>query len=485
MVLVFLLLVQEVLSVVVGVAKQRTTDDITQAFQIKRESERLLKSALEEKVALRGYLLTENRDFLRQYQEGRETFEESLAQMSVLLAEKSLQQDALATIEIFHEQWSRQFAQPILENSFDETILDAEESSLDTLREAVNSIVDYEKSIIQKQNERIKRLDRLNFLGLGLSIVGILIIVVGGGLNFILLRRRVLVPLKQLIRVGNNWRSGQLERRINHTSEDVMGQLATTLNGMASGIGIWQARIQKRNQQLEDLIGTLSHDLRTPLLANRMTLNAMIGGAFGPMGNSVINVLRDYHESNENLIKLVETLLDISRYEAGGSQLLNREPLYWPKICDRVITWIQNSSESKCLLKVHVVSGLPTVYGDAIEIQRVLQNLVENAVRVSDPGQVVFIEVSAPNRASIHVAVCDQGPGLSGQDVGQLFYRFSQATGRQGRAGLGLYLCRQIIEAHGGKIWVDNHKSQGTGATFAFSLPIAPIHDGNDPRALL
>ena len=297
-----------------------------------------------------------------------------------------------------------------------------------------------------------------------------MLIVVGGSLNFILLRRRVLLPLQQLIQVGHKWHDGQLDRRIHHTSEDVMGQLATTLNRMAADIAIRQERIQQRNQQLEDLISTLSHDLRTPLLANRMTLNAMLSGAFGPLSESHLDILRDYCEGNENLIKLVETLLDISRYEAGGSQLLNREPLHWPKLCDRVLTWIQTSTKGKCYLETHIASDLPTVYGDAIEIQRVLQNLVDNAVRVSDLGKTVLIRVLSPDRRSIQVAVCDQGPGLNAQEISQVFYRFSQATGRQGRAGLGLYLCRQIIEAHGGTIWVDNH--QVPGATFWFSLPM-------------
>ncbi|ESA34776.1 two-component sensor histidine kinase [Leptolyngbya sp. Heron Island J] len=473
MVLILLLLAQDLLGLVVGISKQQTTDDINQAFQIKRESERLLRSALEEKVALRGYLLTENKRFIDQYQAGRETFELSLEQLSQLLAKNSSQQETLANIETFHAEWLRKFAQPILNGTFDETILDAEESSLDTLREAVDRILTYEQSIILKQNERIKRLDRLIVLGVGLNIIGIALIVVGGSLNFILLQQRVLIPLQQLIEVGHKWHGGQLERRIHHTSEDVMGQLATTLNRMAADIAVRQARIQKRNQQLEDLISTLSHDLRTPLLANRMTFNAMLNGAFGSLNENLLDVLRDYCEGNENLIKLVETLLDISRYEAGGSQLLNREPLHWTKLCERVLTWIQTSTEGKCDFKTHIASDLPTVYGDAIEIQRVLQNLVDNAVRVSDFGKTVLIKVLSPDRKNVQVAVCDQGPGLNAQESSQVFYRFSQATGRQGRAGLGLYLCRQIIEAHGGKIWVDNH--QAPGATFWFSLP---THDG-------
>ena len=165
MVVILLLLTQDLLGLVVGVSKQQTTDDINQAFQIKRESERLLRSALEEKVALRGYLLTEDQRFIDQYQEGRETFELSLERLSQLLAKNSSQRETLAIIETFHAEWLRKFAYPIITDNFDETILDSEESSLDTLREAVERILDYEQSIIIKQNEQIERLDRLNVLG--------------------------------------------------------------------------------------------------------------------------------------------------------------------------------------------------------------------------------------------------------------------------------------------------------------------------------
>ena len=186
------------------------------------------------------------------------------------------------------------------------------------------------------------------------------------------------------------------------------------------------------------------------------------------MSDGLKGLLEEYRDANDNLIKLVETLLDISRYEAGG-HILNPEPLNWHTLCDRVVTWVQNSSQCKCSFQVCIKPDLPTVKGDAIEIQRVLQNLVDNAVRLNEPGKQVLIQVTSADPAQVQIAVQDQGPGLKDQEVNRLFYRFSQGAGRQGRAGLGLYLCRQIIEAHGGKIWVES--TLGQGATFWFTLP--------------
>lgn len=467
-VLIFLLLAQEGLSLVVSILKQQTVDSINQTFQIKRESERLLRAALEEKVALRGYLLDPNDEFLEQYQAGQDTFSSSLERLSQLLGNNPRQQENLTVIKAFHSEWESQFAQPVIQGSFEIETL-SEQGSLDTLRETVNRILEYEQSLLDAQNSRLARLEGLNQLSFSLSGLSIGIIIVGSGLNFALLRRRVISPTQQLIKVGHAWKTGQLTVQIDHVSEDEVGRLAETLNGMASDIRLRQEKIQQRNQQLEDLISTLSHDLRTPLLANRSTLSAILGGAFGPVNDALKTLLTEYREANDNLIKLVETLLDISRYEAGGSQILNREPLDWDKLCNRVIAWIHSSSQHKCSLHLCIKPGLAKVYGDPIEIQRVLQNLVDNAVRLSEPGKRVLIEVIPADSGHIQVGVHDQGPGLAEQEANRLFYRFSQGTGRHGRVGLGLYLCRQIIEAHGGRIWVES--SLGLGATFWFMLP--------------
>ena len=468
-VLVLLLLTQEGLSIVVSILKQRTVNSVNQTLQIKRESERLLKAALEEKVALRGYLLTHNDELLDSYQVGHDDFHNSLDQLSGLLQNDASMQETVATIEAFHDQWEQNFAQPILDGSYNIETL-TEQDSLDTLREATKHILDYEKMLLTEQNERLIRLDQLNQLGLSLSGLGIGVLIIGSGLNFLLLRHRVVSPVNNLVDAGHAWQAGQLDVQIDHASEDEIGRLAATLNGMARDIRIRQEQIQQRNQQLEDLISTLSHDLRTPLLANRSTLNAIVGGAFGPVGDELKDLLEDYRDANDSLITLVETLLDINRYEAGGSQILNRGPLNWEKTCNRVINWIQESSQHKCALHVCIKPDLPTVHADVIEIQRVLQNLVENAVRLSSPGEKVLIDVTLADPEHIQVAVHDQGPGFKQQETNGLFYRFAQGTGRRGRAGLGLYLCRQIIKAHGGEIWVES--TTGQGATFWFTLPI-------------
>ncbi len=462
-----LLLGQEGVSLFVRLLQQQTVDRVTHSFEVKREGERLLGAALEEKAALRGLLLENNPIFLEKYQDGKEAFNRSLNQLSQLLQEDDVQLARLYQIQVFHNQWQKQFAQKVFEGTVNKPEL-VEQSSLDPLRNLVGSILEREKALLNQRNEQ---LHQLNQIGIGLSVFSTVVIFAGMGLNLWLLRRRVEMPLKQVTQVSQAWQAGQLETQLDYSSPDEIGQLAEMLNTMAREIMARQERIQLRNQQLEDLISTLSHDLRTPILASRTTLKAMLGGAFGPVDDSLGDVLTEYHQANEDLLKLVEALLDISRYEAGGSRNLNPEPLNWQKIFSRVTVQIQAASGDKCKLTYHVAASLPTVYGDELEIQRVLQNLLGNAIRLSEPGKRVSLEVEAPVMDSVRVCVHDQGPGIPEHERERLFYRFVQGRGRRGGAGLGLYLCRQIVEAHGGSIHVES--TLGQGSTFWFTLPIA------------
>ncbi|BAY49261.1 two-component hybrid sensor and regulator [Scytonema sp. HK-05] len=225
-------------------------------------------------------------------------------------------------------------------------------------------------------------------------------------------------------------------------------------------------------QHIEDLISALSHDMRTPLLATRATLRAILGGAFGSITDIWKHVLEDCRQANEDLLKLVEALLDISRHKTEVGKNLNCEILDWNNIFVQAIIRSDTRSKRKCAISYKIFPSLPTVYGDELEIQRVVQNLLDNAVRVSELDQQAIVEVAPLGVDKVKVSVRDYGPGIAPQQKERLFHRFSQERGRGGGAGLGLYLCRQIIEAHGGTINVES--TLGQGSTFWFTLPVAP-----------
>lgn len=143
----------------------------------------------------------------------------------------------------------------------------------------------------------------------------------------------------------------------------------------------------------------------------------------------------------------------------------------WEDIFVKVIVQVKVTVTPEISLFSQIDELLPTVYGDPLEIRRVLQNLLENAVRVSQPDKEIFLEVVTETENQVKVSVRDQGLGIVPQEKEQLFHRFVQGRTRRGKSGLGLYLCRQIIEAHGGSIGVESSPGE-EGSTFWFILPV-------------
>lgn len=472
--LLLLIFVQGFLNFLLETLQQQTVNWITHSLQVERQTESLLSAALDEQTSLRGYLLTKDATFLEPYRTKAQTnFGKSLNNLRRLVQDNPTQLGQLNQIQAIYDNWQKQFAQKVITGTANPTTLPGK-VLFDPMRLVVDALLQQEERVL---TQRKQQLEQLNQAKRALDILSLMAIVAGLGWNLWLLRCRVEIPLDQLTKVGQAWKAGQLDVRLEHSSTDEIGRLAVVLNAMASEICDRQKRSQQRNQQLEDLISSLSHDLRTPLLATRTTLRPMLSGAFGPVSDTWKEVLEEYRQSNENLLKLVETLLDVSRYEVGAGNHLSYEPLNWETIFSQATTQINASWQRQCAFSFSIAPALPTIYGDPLEIGRVIQNLLDNAVRVSEPDQEISLKVVAFGINQVRVSVGDKGPGISAQEKERLFHRFIQGRGRRGGAGLGLYLCRQIVEAHGGKINLES--TPGVGSTFWFTLPTATAADYN------
>ncbi|HEY9694291.1 MAG TPA: ATP-binding protein [Oculatellaceae cyanobacterium] len=465
--LVLLAIAQTYLNILLERYYQQTADQVTRSLSVEQETERLLSAVIEEQTSVRGYLLTQDITFLEPYRtKARRSFYSSQKHLFKLVQENPLQLQKLLKVQIIYNNWQNLFVHKVLNGTASRTTLPGK-ILFDPMRLQAAKLLEYEEKILSQRQQQLSELNQLKTV---LNISNLVIIIAGIGWNLWLLRRTVELPLWRLTKVGASWRKGNLEVRLDYSSPDEIGRLAEVLDGMAREIRDRQVANQMRSQQLEDMISALSHDLRTPLLATKKTLRPMINGAFGEVSDIWKEILEEFDQSNDNLLKLVNTLLDVSRYEAGGSKNLNWEPLDWEKIFTQAINQIDPNHQRPCPLTFKIAPSLPIIYGDAIEIQRVIQNLLDNAVRVSEPHQPITLEVSLLSKA-VKVEVCDRGCGISPQEKEKLFHRFIQGRGRRGGAGLGLYLSRQIIAAHGGMIDVES--KLGEGSTFWFTLPIA------------
>lgn len=448
---------QQCLNLWIASLSQDAVNRVTRTLVVEREAERLLNALVDEEKASSKI-------------NGKEKIavRKSLNRLYQLLQDNSIQVKNLDELKSLYDRWRNQLEQQKLSNSSTSNALI--ENLFASLRTRVRLIIWHEEQQMGERKYRLRQLYQINTAINGLSLVAI---VIGVNLNLWLLRQRVEVPLRRLIEVGEAWRKGEMDVRFDYSSGDEIGQLTEVLNEMVTQARDRQQRIEMRNQQLKDMISSLSHDLRTPLLANRATLDSMLKGAFGPVNSVWQEVFQEFRQSNEDLLKLVEALLDVSRYEAGHGTRLNYEPLNWERIFVKVIAQINATCNHKPIITYKISQELPLAYGDELEIRRVVQNLLDNAVRVSEANQEITIEVVPFGTTQIKVSVQDRGPGIPPQDRERLFHRFIQGRGRRGKSGLGLYLCRQIIQAHGGSIGVESISKQGS--IFWFSLPIAKV----------
>ena len=228
----------------------------------------------------------------------------------------------------------------------------------------------------------------------------------------------------------------------------------------------------------EDFASTLTHDLKTPLLGAIETLKALQRDDFGRVLPAQKTVVATMIRSHQTSLQLVETLLDVYRNDTEGLRL-HLAPVDLVEIAEQVASSLTQLAASR---RVHLSLHHGTsdfrkflwVNGDAFQLQRVFANLITNAINHSPRGGK--IEVVLETGSSYQNAkVIDTGAGITPEELPLLFERFYQGySDRQAKgSGLGLYLTRQIIEAHSGTIWAENVSPHG--ALFAFRLPVLPF----------
>lgn len=227
-------------------------------------------------------------------------------------------------------------------------------------------------------------------------------------------------------------------------------------------------------QQREDFVATLTHDLKTPILAASRTIKLLMDGDFGPVSTAQLRVLENLFLSNDAMYKMVLTLLEVYKYDSGTKRL-NRRPYDLGAALSRLVTELQPLADAKSIvLETVSLENAGKVECDLDEIRRVVQNLIENSLKFTASGGLVRVTLEQGDSGSI-IRVSDTGRGISEDEKPKLFQRFWQSAGGRSHSGsgLGLYLCRQIVEAHGGKIWCDSELGQGS--TFSFSMEKRPV----------
>ncbi|MBO0350998.1 hybrid sensor histidine kinase/response regulator [Phormidium pseudopriestleyi FRX01] len=235
-------------------------------------------------------------------------------------------------------------------------------------------------------------------------------------------------------------------------------------------------------RQREDFVSRLTHDLRTPLVAADRMLTLLKQEALGPITPQMEEVFTTMVRSNQNLLKMVNTLLEVYRYEADRKNL-NFSLVDMPQLIQEIIEeLVPMAQEKETEIKIKYgtavngtgkTSGL--VRGDRLELRRLLTNLVGNAIKFTDNGIIEIHITEDETRKNtggpnwIEIAVADNGAGISEAEQTLLFERFLPGKHKRSGSGLGLHLCKRITEAHNGTI--DVQSVLGKGSVFSVRLP--------------
>ena len=279
----------------------------------------------------------------------------------------------------------------------------------------------------------------------------------------------------------------------NAFTEDEIAVLQTLADQVA--VAIDNARSFELSQQAvmemreidrlkSQFLANMSHELRTPLNSIIGFSRVIIKGIDGPVTELQQQDLTAIYNSGQHLLGLINDILDLSKIEAGKMELAFDE-VNISDIVSSVLSTMSGLVKDRPIeMKRIIEPNLPTVRADAIRVRQVMINLLSNASKFTDEGNII-VEVGLHRGTTGHnevrVSVKDTGPGISKRDQEKLFQAFSQVddspTRKTGGTGLGLSICQQLINMHGGKIWVDS--DVGKGSTFHFTLPLFRNEEGD------
>lgn len=251
--------------------------------------------------------------------------------------------------------------------------------------------------------------------------------------------------------------------------EALASQVGLALEGDSLSRQAREAQVQVEAERMRNiLLSSVSHDLKTPLTVIAGSASSLVEGPQGLDAATQQELTQTIYDEAQRLDRLVHNLLEMSRLQSGQVKF-NKEWHVLEEVIGSALHQVEPQLQGRPVT-IDLPADLPLVKIDALLIERVLINLLDNAIKYTLPGTPLEITGSL-NEQEVVVAVADAGPGLPPGQEERIFEKFFQATPGSSRGvGLGLSICRSIIEAHGGRIWVAN-RPEG-GAVFSFTLPL-------------
>lgn len=314
--------------------------------------------------------------------------------------------------------------------------------------------------------------DVLQQINQSILIAGLAVAVIAALCSYLFVQRFVR-PLELLTTAAEQMKQGQYTQRVDQPmSQDEVGRLAQTFNEMANTIEADVNELHRQDEMRRDLIANIAHDLATPLTA--------IQGLSEALADDVISEPEARQETAQRigrevqrLRRLVADVRQMTMIEAGQIPL-DLAPLDLSSLVDETVAVIEPEYEAMGITMQNTLSHtFPEVQADSDRITQVLLNLLDNARRHTNTGGTIHIGATVQDTA-IHISIQDTGIGIDPADLPHIFERFYRAdrsrAAKTGGSGLGLAIVKAIVAAHGGRVWAESTRGQGTRVTFTLPL---------------
>jgi|LGOV01.1.fsa_nt_gb two-component system sensor histidine kinase GlrK len=424
------------------------------------------------------YIVSRDKDFYHQFLEIEKHIETDLKRISALIdtpVDTPEKKRLISDIKKLHSRYLSIVQNPVHSTKIDKKYpqkRDQEEKKklINETTDKLDQVIEIAKADVERKIKRSGEIGaRASRITVTISIAAIIMGILIAFFN----ARTINYPILRLIKGTREIAKGKFEKHITIPSPPDIKELANAFNLMCD-------RLKKIDEIKADLFSNISHDLRTPLAVIRESASLLLFN-----GNSTRFSKKEYklisiiEEECERLINSVNTILDISRMDAGMTDY-NMEKYNLFHLIERSVSNIRPIAESKGInLEVNIGGRLPPVNIDGERIGQALGNLLDNAVKFTTQGGKVTVAATLKDtdasdhflnnkKEFVEVSVSDTGCGIPKENIKEIFDKFKMLHGKG--TGLGLYIARHIINAHGGDIWVKSE--QGRGSTFSFTVPV-------------
>ena len=338
----------------------------------------------------------------------------------------------------------------------------------DSLNEQRQSLLDSIDELLAMWNEnRLERrsqgeLITQSIIGIDLAVFAMVLITI----------RKSLTPLENITRAISRVKEGIYGEKIEYTSSDEIGELASSFNTMSETIRIKEEEAKRTDIAKDEFLAMITHELKTPLVPIQGYADILLSGYLGNLTEKQRERIAIMKSSATSLLQLISDLLDAQKLELGQLRI-KKNPADIHATVTKSIQTLNPEIEGAKIKVVNEVNQNLVVPHDTERIAQVLTNLIKNSLKAIKPETGLIKIYSSEDQNEIRIIIHDNGLGIPYERQGKLFTKFYQAdaslTREKGGSGLGLSICKGIVEAHGGKISLESKPD--TGTTITFSLP--------------